>query len=75
MNSRMIQIFSIAFLILAMSYPLMRLNGSRDVDIPAFGVLIISLIMITMTNSRIVTLEKTLQELKDDMVSAKNQSE
>ena len=75
MNSRIISIFNIAFIILALPYPIMRMNGSRDADLPAFGALLIAMIMVTLLNLRITTLESSLEALKKDLKSSGNHSE
>lgn len=75
MNSKIIQLFGIVFLMLAVSYPIMRMSGSQDADLPAYGALIISLIMIMMIYFRMMILEKKLNELKDEILSTKNASE
>lgn len=75
MNSKMISIFSITFTIIATSFAIMRINGSRDADLPAFGVLIMAMIMVQMLNSRVMALETTLKELKEGIGSAKSNSD
>lgn len=67
MNSKAISIFSAVFVLLAIPYPIMRLNGDRTADLPAFGVLIMAMIMVGMLNSKITILEKTVKELKEDL--------
>ena len=64
MNTKTIQIFCILFLIIATSFAVMRVTGSKDADLPAFGVLIIAMGMISMLNSRITALEKPINDIK-----------
>ncbi|MEY3895722.1 MAG: hypothetical protein RLZZ214_1242 [Verrucomicrobiota bacterium] len=75
MNSRIIQIFSMLFLLLALPYPIMRINGFRDADLPAFGAVIMAMIMVIMLNSRIIVLEKNLNELRDSLKSNRKNSQ
>jgi hypothetical protein len=65
------QVIIIAFLVLATAYPILRMNGSPNADIPAFGALIIALLMISITNARVTSLERTIQKLKADLHSSR----
>ena len=65
MNTKTIQISILLFSIIATSFAVMRLTGSKDADLPAFGVLIMAMVMISMLNSRITALEKTINDIKN----------
>lgn len=65
MNTKTIQIFCILFLMVATSFAVLRMGGSKDADLPAFGVLIMTMVMISMLNLRISALERKVDELKN----------
>ena len=53
----------------------MRINGSHDADLPAFGALIMSMIVVTMLISRIIVIEKDLNELKNQLKSLRENTQ
>ena len=69
MTSKTLQWLSLVFLVIALPFPVLRLLGSRDADLPAFGVLLMSMLIVSGLIAKIIQLESAVQQLQQQLRS------
>lgn len=65
MNTKLVGITCVAFILIATAFPVMRMSGYEHADLPAFGVLIMSMIVVTSMNGSIISLQRKVQCLQE----------